>query len=169
LVGHRPKTVYRSVHRTGTLHSARTFCLQDDHPSAHCPHNLNHPYFGWLPDPAAWPAFTPPTPLPQTRPPTHEICRRFNEGRCKHQRCKYRHACNDTHATYARGHMWLWIAPLALKARGPSGATLCYELQTGAHQTTQLDATRAPTMQQLQTPNSQLYDYPYIKPDHPHA
>ncbi len=78
-----------------------TFCLQNDHAPAHCPHNPNRPYLGWFPDPAAWPAFTPPTPLPQARPPTHEICRRINEGRCKHQRCKYRHACNVCQGAHA--------------------------------------------------------------------
>ena len=80
-----------------------SFCLQDDHTANHCPHNPNRPYFGWFPDPATWPAYPPPTHPQQIRPlaQLQEICRRFNEGRCKHPKCKYRHACSSCHGAHA--------------------------------------------------------------------
>ena len=72
-----------------------SFCLQDDHVAAYCPHNPNRPYFSWFPDPSTWPTYATPNPPPYTKPSaSQEICRRFNEGRCKQQRCKYRHACS---------------------------------------------------------------------------
>ena len=58
-----------------------TFCLQDDHFAAYCPHDPHRPFFTWFPDPTS---YAPPNPPPHTRPSTsQEICRRFNEGRCK--------------------------------------------------------------------------------------
>ena len=78
------------------------FCLQDDHSAAYCPHNPNRPFFSWFPDPTSWPAYAFPNPPPHTRPPaSQEICRRFNEGRCKQQRCKYRHACSACQGAHA--------------------------------------------------------------------
>ena len=35
--------------------SCCTFCLQDDHTAAYCPHNPSRPVFGWFPDPTFWP------------------------------------------------------------------------------------------------------------------
>ena len=75
-----------------------TYCLQDDHSAAYCPRNPNRPCFSWFPNPGPYP-----TALPITYPhytqtphnPSLEICRRFNEGRCKQLRCKYRHACSN--------------------------------------------------------------------------
>ena len=50
----------------------------------------------WFPDPVAWLAYLPPSHPQQIRPPAQvqEICRHFNEGRCKYQKCKYRHVCS---------------------------------------------------------------------------
>ena len=75
------------------------YCLQDDHTAGYCPKTPNCPLFGWFPHPSAWPmpipSVYPPTPvLGGSHPgPLQEICRRFNEGRCKQLRCKYRHVC----------------------------------------------------------------------------
>ena len=72
-------------------------CLADDHAEASCPQNPNRSVFGWLPSPSPWQSF-PAAHLPP-RPPHHaqqprEICRRYNEGRCKNaHRCRYWHAC----------------------------------------------------------------------------
>ena len=77
-----------------------SFCLQDDHTDAYCPNNPNRSYFGGYPGPLVWQA--PPTwPLPAPMPPPHqgsaaksqEICRRYNDGRCKMAKCRYLHAC----------------------------------------------------------------------------
>lgn len=83
------------------------FCLQDDHSDAYCPRNPNRPLFGWLPSPTAWPIAAG-WPTAQALPPSAlglstksgEICRRFNEGRCKTARCKYQHACSLCHASH---------------------------------------------------------------------
>ena len=71
-----------------------SLCLQDDHSAAHCPHNPHRSYLGWIPELSAWPAFLPPNHHFLSRPSTQEICCRFNEGRCKSQRCRYCHACS---------------------------------------------------------------------------
>ena len=74
-------------------------CLADDHAEASCPQNPNRPVFGWLPSPSPWQSF--PAAHPPPRPPHHaqqprEICKRYNEGRCKNaHRCRYWHACLD--------------------------------------------------------------------------
>ena len=76
-----------------------SYCLQDDHQSTACPKNPNRPMFGFFPDLAMW--------HPQQHAPSHaysnsgqspgqEICRRFNEGKCKKpaDRCRYKHYCS---------------------------------------------------------------------------
>ena len=81
------------------------FCLQDDHTAPYCPKNPNRPAFGWFPDAMPWPQ--PPAPLHPYRVDdgarSSEICRRFNEGRCRQQTCKYRHACGSCQGP----HAWL--------------------------------------------------------------
>lgn len=76
-----------------------TYCLQDDHSAAY------RPYFGYFPTPVQWQATMPPSPGDPHYfhvPPlsSQEICRRFNEGRCKQLRCKYRHACTSCNAPH---------------------------------------------------------------------
>ena len=71
-----------------------SLCLQDNHSSTHCPHNPHRPYLGWFPDLSAWPTLLLPNLPTPSRPSTQEICHRFNEGRCKSQCCRYRHACS---------------------------------------------------------------------------
>ena len=66
-----------------------SYCLADDHTSAQCSRNPNRPQFlQWLPE--LWQC----QPPPRAASPSTEICRRFNEGRCKVSRCKYWHACS---------------------------------------------------------------------------
>ena len=87
-----------------------TYCLQDDHTAAYCPKNPNRPMFGWFPDPTLWhlqsqPGPSQPGPSYTSRSP-QEICRRYNEGRCRHHKCKYRHVCQDCQGP----HPWLECA-----------------------------------------------------------
>ena len=92
-----------------------SFCLQDNHTDAYCPKNPNHPLFGWYPSlaigptPTGWPSL-PPLPFtnPGPSPKSLEICRRYNEGRCKQSRSRYQHACSFCHAPHH-----LWNAPSA--------------------------------------------------------
>ena len=72
-----------------------SFCLQDDHAAGQCPRNPHRPIFGWFPDQSTWTtnqsAFGPPSSSQRNRPvASGEICRRFNEGRCRFARCHYR-------------------------------------------------------------------------------
>ena len=87
-----------------------SFCLQDDQLGQECPKNPDCPWFGWFPNPPAWvpnpPAWVSPTATTSTGIVSHqvaEICRRFNEGRCRQQRCHYTHTCKECGAQ----HPWL--------------------------------------------------------------
>ena len=67
-------------------------------PPNQCPRNPHRPIFGWFPDPALLPAhplgaFTS-QPSPNRGQPS-EVCRRYNEGRCRYSRCRYRHQCSN--------------------------------------------------------------------------
>ena len=64
------------------------FCLQDDHTSPCCPNNPDQP---WL-HPQRAVSQAQPTPAPR-QGPVAEICRRYNEGRCRYMRCRFTHAC----------------------------------------------------------------------------
>ena len=79
-----------------------SYCLQDDHSAAQCPHNPNRPIFGWFPDPSLWPAqpmhASPPNPSCSS---TSEICRRYNEGCCQFGRCRYHHQCSGCGGDHA--------------------------------------------------------------------
>jgi len=80
-----------------------SFCLQDDHSGQQCPQNPDRPWFGWFPNPSMWVS---PTATPSTGSASRqvaEICRRFNEGRCRQQRCRYTHICKECGAQ----HPWL--------------------------------------------------------------
>ena len=87
-----------------------SFCLQDDHTALQCPRNPDHQWFNWMPfplpaghiPPAPAVPVAPAAPLPS---PSYrqEICRRFNEGRCKQFRCRYLHACKECQGP----HPWL--------------------------------------------------------------
>ena len=71
-----------------------TFCLQDDHTNNYCPHNQNRSVFGWFPDMTSWPTVSPAAnPSFPKFATSHEICRHYNDGRCKQMQCKYYHTC----------------------------------------------------------------------------
>ena len=78
------------------------FCLQDDHTGQYCPKNPENSWPGWLSGPSPWQHQARPSPAParpSLNPPQgpKEICRRFNEGKCKlpQHRCRYLHACRE--------------------------------------------------------------------------
>ena len=62
--------------------------------------------FGWFPDPLGW--ATTPYPVmgphvPVSNPSTQrEICRCFNEGKCRYARCHYCHSCTDCQGPHPR-------------------------------------------------------------------
>ena len=64
------------------------------------PQNPDRSWYGWVPTPPAWPAR--PSPVPPAVP-SSEICRRFNQGRCRQTRCRYVHACKECGAQ----HPWV--------------------------------------------------------------
>jgi hypothetical protein len=70
-----------------------SYCGKDDHGEATCSHNPNRPMLTFFPNMATWPGYT----LPQYQPAvSDEVCRKYNEGRCKRQRCKYRLLSHDS-------------------------------------------------------------------------
>ena len=69
-----------------------SFCLQDDHRAADCPRDPNRPVFGGM---VPWPVHSvAPQQQASDRAPHAEICRRYNDGKCKQRHCRYRHACS---------------------------------------------------------------------------
>lgn len=78
------------------------FCLQDDHTEQYCPKNLNRALLNWPPKWSPW-ATLPGTmhggthlsPSFPRQGPLAELCRRFNEGRCRQSRCRYTHPCKE--------------------------------------------------------------------------
>ena len=74
-----------------------SYCGQDDHGEAACPRNPNRPILGLLTNLAALPGYpfvSQQQVTPQLQVPSMELCRRFNEGKCRKPRCRYRHACS---------------------------------------------------------------------------
>ncbi len=68
------------------------YCLQDDHSAPYCPQNPDRPWQNWIA--AASPAPLPAAPIGRQGPQA-ELCRRYNEGRCKQTRCRFTHACRS--------------------------------------------------------------------------
>ena len=83
-----------------------SFCLQDDHAAPHCPRNPDrmwpNPWLQPFPFPApmvtAGQLYGAPPPTPSHH---QEVCRRFNEGRCRQARCRYTHVCKECHMHHA--------------------------------------------------------------------
>ena len=80
-----------------------TFCLRDDHTGQNCPSNPDRAWSGWFPGPTSWAvpsqAWSPksaPLPPRQELGSPLEVCRRFNEGRCRlAAKCRYLHTCKE--------------------------------------------------------------------------
>ena len=87
-------------------------CLQDDHSAPYCPKNPDRQWFGWFPNvsspwqPASpWqPQLVAAGPLSSQSTSGQEICRRFNDGRCKQSKCRFLHLCKECHTPHA------WVA-----------------------------------------------------------
>ncbi len=85
------------------------------------PKNPNRSWIEWFPDPSNWHAQPGNlTARPQAAPPQQEICRRYNEGRCRQLRCKYTHACRDCGAP----HPWVSCPRNTSRAQGRSRSPL---------------------------------------------
>ena len=82
-----------------------SYCLQDDHTAASYPCNLDWPIFGRFPDPCTWsggPAsLWGPRPT-QGRAVATKVCHRFNQGRCRFARCRFRHQCSNCRPPHVR-------------------------------------------------------------------
>ena len=103
-----------------------SYCLQDDHSASACPRNPNRPFLGWYPDVSTWPAAMhgPPQRLPLGGP-TQEVCRRFNEQKCKFARCKYGHVCLQCGGPHPRRECTQRSrsrSPLRSHGQGPQGS-----------------------------------------------
>ena len=81
-----------------------TYCLQDDHSSQHCPQNPDQLWVTWHSGAAPWQG--PSATLISRR--SSELCRRFNEGRCRLAACRFSHACRGAHPAIAchQSHQW---------------------------------------------------------------
>ena len=89
----RAKTIPRCPH-----------CLGEDHAAGNCPHNPNPLVVGLVSDPRQWAPATVPLQLSQfsmayqpggaTRV---EVCRSFNENKCRFARCRFQHICFECH------------------------------------------------------------------------
>ena len=78
-----------------------SYCLQEDHVTQFCPRDPNRPWFGWFP--GSWQQGAPPPRYSTYRSTTStEICRRFNDGRCKQNTCRYSHRCLDCYGPHPR-------------------------------------------------------------------
>ena len=103
-------------------------CLQDDHQASHCPQNQDRPWWAW--SPSTGPTGPPPSqqgtlPKPPRKPT--EVCRRFNEGRCRLTSCRYIHTCKECggdhpamHCSRARQRNRSPHRPMAPQAQGQS-------------------------------------------------
>jgi hypothetical protein len=79
----RAKTIPRCPH-----------CLCEDHAGANCPDNPNPPVLGWFPSQFPQP-IQPLVAQPHSAGQRSEVCRNFNENRCRCARCRFQHICMD--------------------------------------------------------------------------
>ena len=69
-------------------------CLSEDHTRTNCPHSPNPVLVGWLPDPHQVPPFTTQVHYSLAASQAQrEVCRNFNENRCRFTRCQFQHVC----------------------------------------------------------------------------
>ena len=102
-----------------------SFCLQDD---SQCPRNPSRALFGWLPEVTGWPQQLTFAGIPSTRPLTgqstaQEACRRYNDGRCNRQRCKYAHCCSSCGGAHPAFRCQQRPAPVPGRSRSPARPT----------------------------------------------
>ena len=108
-------------------------CLSEDHTSAGCPHHPNPMVVGWLQPPGTLQVSPQPsanltTPAPASRttakPLAQEVCRNYNNGRCRFTRCRFAHTCSDCAGSHAAVHCPQKLAaqPQPAAARGRSVA-----------------------------------------------
>ena len=74
-------------------------CLGDDHVGSNCPLNPSPVVVGWFQDSSpTTPLTTPSSPFTQGQPRSGgtrgELCRNFNENRCRFTRCRFQHTCS---------------------------------------------------------------------------
>ena len=85
-------------------------CLCEDHSTATCPHNPTPTYMAWLPGsypqtthtvlPTAVPLPYAPLPASPQGPTRNQVCRSYNENRCRFARCRYLHICSSCTAPH---------------------------------------------------------------------
>ena len=99
-------------------------CLGDDHSGPACPLNPSPVVVNWVTEPRP---LLPPTAAPmlsqgQARAGAgrQEVCRNFNEGRCRFTRCRYLHCCSACFGPHPAGSCPQGPAPqgMELLARG---------------------------------------------------
>ena len=72
-------------------------CLLDDHLTQDCPQNPDRPWWGWLPSGSTWsgPPVSSSPAGPHHPRRSLEVCRHYNEGRCRLPACRYLHTCTE--------------------------------------------------------------------------
>ena len=71
-------------------------CLSEGHAGAGYPHNPNPPLVGWFqgtPPPQTGQSSSLPSVVPPQR--ALEVCRNFNNNRCRFTRCRFLHTCSE--------------------------------------------------------------------------
>ena len=109
------------------LQAGKVHCpLQDDHRASAGPRNPNWPFLSWYQEVSTWPAAMQGS--PQRLPiggPTQEVCRRFNEQKCKFTCCKNGHVCLQCGRPHPRQEctqrLRCW-SPLRSRGQGPQGS-----------------------------------------------
>ncbi len=98
-------------------------CLSDDHGAVTCPHNPIPPMLVWNQLPKQLPPLLRYSPHPSHSSvdrgvPRQEICRKYNENRCRFARCRFRHICQECSGLHPLVSWLLWNTP---PGKGPSG------------------------------------------------
>ena len=79
-------------------------CLSEDHVAASCPHSPNPLLVGWVPDPRSHaPQGHYSMAAPQGTSTQREVCRNFNDNRCRFARCRFQHVCQDCGGPHPAG------------------------------------------------------------------
>ena len=105
----------RAKHITRCRH-----CLSDSNTTQQCPDNPNL-FTGWHPDMRQLPQQLMPSLAwdqgpARTSSTRQEICRNYNDGRCKFQRCRFQHICKECSVP----HPWITYPHNAARTAGRS-------------------------------------------------